>query len=391
MKECIDTLLNEYLQDESYLVDSNKNYYQKFIKELPDYLYKYFDNNKYLIKSSVGATRKSAIPWLCIFNKSITTSAQSGIYICILFRKDMSGFYLAIGQGITKFKNFYEKDKYKNISKVANYFKTFINSDYFSKETIYLKSNNELAKGYIHGIVISKYYDKNNYLENNLLKDLIALKKIYDEIYENLKDESYWNIVNNVIQNMEPSFINVEEANKIIEDVILKEDKVMNLRQVDIPSRKEKHKHTKIENKIIKKIDYADKSKSNAENGLSGEKLVMDYEKNRLIELGRKDLAKQIKWVSEVSDSVGYDILSYDIIDNHVMTKYIEVKTTEGNDKSVFYISKNEIKTMKKYKEHYFIYRIFNLNKNPEVFIINYDDFFNKFKKSTYNYTVRIK
>ena len=89
MKECIDTLLNEYLQDESYLVDSNKNYYQKFIKELPDYLYKYFDNNKYLIKSSVGATRKSAIPWLCIFNKSITTSAQSGIYICILFRKDM--------------------------------------------------------------------------------------------------------------------------------------------------------------------------------------------------------------------------------------------------------------------------------------------------------------
>lgn len=81
MKGRFDLLLNEYLKDDSQLVDSTKNYYNSFINEVPQILYKYFDKEKYLIKSSIGAGQKSEIPWVCIFNRSITTSATQGIYM----------------------------------------------------------------------------------------------------------------------------------------------------------------------------------------------------------------------------------------------------------------------------------------------------------------------
>lgn len=59
MKENFDILMDEYLNDNSLLIDSNKNYYNRFVKNVPIYLYKYFDSNKYLIKASIGAGRKS--------------------------------------------------------------------------------------------------------------------------------------------------------------------------------------------------------------------------------------------------------------------------------------------------------------------------------------------
>ena len=89
MKEKIDLLLNEYLKDNSRLVDSSKDYYLEFVKSVPKELYKYFNENEYLIKASIGIGQKSEIPWLCIFNRKITTSAISGIYICYLFKSDI--------------------------------------------------------------------------------------------------------------------------------------------------------------------------------------------------------------------------------------------------------------------------------------------------------------
>lgn len=55
MKEEFDILLNEYLRDDSNLVDSRKNYYIEFVKKLPEHLYDYFDKEKYLIKASIFA------------------------------------------------------------------------------------------------------------------------------------------------------------------------------------------------------------------------------------------------------------------------------------------------------------------------------------------------
>ena len=397
MKEKFDILLKEYLKDNSLLVDSNKYYYIEFIKNAPEYLYNYFNKEKYLIKASIGAGQKSEIPWLCIFNKNITTSATKGIYICYLFKSDMSGFYLVLGQGITTFEELYGKEKYNNIKKVAEYFRNLIRDNRFSKDLIDLKGTKDLAKGYEAGTIISKYYDKDSYSDEALINDLVALKDIYDEICENMAEHTYMDIVENVLGNIGSSYIIAKDADRIIKDILreenINEETIAFLEQVDIPKHKKKNKYAEITNKPIKKIDYLKKAKSNAENGLLGEELVIDYEKERLTRLGRSDLAEKIKWVSKEDDSIGYDIISFDIGEfNEVQEKYIEVKSSAENDTYAFYISTNELKVMEILNKQYYIYRVYNVkSNNPKVFILSYNDFKKKIDLTVESYVAKIK
>ncbi len=397
MKEKFNVLLDEYLKDDSGLVDSNKDYYIEFIKNAPEYLYNYFDKEKYLIKASIGKGQKSEIPWLGIFNNNITTSATKGIYICYLFKSDMSGFYLVLGQGITTFEELYRKEKYNNIKKIAEYFRNLISDNRFSKDPIDLKGTKGLAKGYEAGTIISKYYVKDNYSDEGLINDLIALKDIYDEICENMTEHTYMDIVENVLGHIESSYIIAKDADRIIKETLreenIGEETIVFLEKVDIPKNKKQNKYTEITKKAIKKIDYLKKAKSNAKNGLLGEELVIAYEKERLTKLGRSDLAEKIKWVSKEDDSTGYDIISFDIGDfNDTQEKYIEVKSTEENDTNAFYISTNELKAMEKLKKQYFIYRVYNVkNNNPKVFILDYDEFKNKIDLTVESYVARIK
>ena len=69
--------------------------------------------------------------------------------------------------------------------------------------------------------------------------------------------------------------------------------------------------------------------------------------KKRLDELGRTDIANKISWVSQDSDSYGYDIESFDIDDEGKEYPIkIEVKTTTAED-GPFYLSHNELVTLK--------------------------------------------
>lgn len=392
MKEKIDLLLNEYLKDNSRLVDSSKDYYLEFVKSVPKELYKYFNENEYLIKASIGIGQKSEIPWLCIFNRKITTSAISGIYICYLFKSDMSGFYLALAQGITAFAQLYGSAKYDNIKRIAEYFRELINDTKFSRDDIDLKGKKGLAKGYEAGTIISKYYPKNNYSEKELIDDLIAIKNIYDDIYENMRGFSYVNIINNVLKDKEDIYIITENP----KEMVIRENirsRIPVLEQVDIPRYKKKDKYTKVIKRAGRKINYIKKAESNIRNGLLGEELVIAYEKQRLIDLGMEELIKNIKWVSKNDDEKGYDIISFDIgKDGNVQKRYIEVKSTEENGVSDFYISSNEVRVMKKLKKRYFIYRVYNVNDdNPKVFILSYNDFKNRINLSVEGYIAKMK
>ena len=136
MEENLNIFLSTYQKDKSTTVDSSKEYYQA-IKNVKNQFQSIINNENYLVKFSCGNANKAEIPWLCIFNTAITTSAQEGIYIAYLFKKDMSGFYLTLNQGITSFKNNYKEKKYEYAKKVADYFKTLITTNYFSKGNIF--------------------------------------------------------------------------------------------------------------------------------------------------------------------------------------------------------------------------------------------------------------
>lgn len=118
------------------------------------------------------------------------------------------------------------------------------------------------------------------------------------------------------------------------------------------------------------KTDFLKKAKRDAAVGLRGEELVVHYEKTMLQEYGQHDLAEKVKWVSKESDDYGFDVISYD---KNGLEKYIEVKTTTiNNDTYPFDISSNEVTTSHKYKDQYWIYRIYNVvGEEPKFFKSN--------------------
>ncbi len=120
--------------------------------------------------------------------------------------------------------------------------------------------------------------------------------------------------------------------------------------------------------------------------GNKGEKLVVNYEIDKLIKCDRRDLAEEVK---KVKDGKGYDILSYDKKGNVI---YIEVKTTKGNSNSVFYLTDNELEFMKRNKKLYKIYRVYNfkpiLNSGEFYILTNVED---RIVKKPILYEVQLK
>lgn len=55
----------------------------------------------YKVKGSVGAGRWTDVPWIAVFDKRITTSAQRGVYIVYLLNKDTKEMFLTLNQGAT--------------------------------------------------------------------------------------------------------------------------------------------------------------------------------------------------------------------------------------------------------------------------------------------------
>ena len=107
--------------------------------------------------------------------------------------------------------------------------------------------------------------------------------------------------------------------------------------------------------------------------GNKGEKFVMKHEKDRLHSLGIKD-KNYPKHVALESMSHGYDILSIDENNSEI---YIEVKTTtrakDDSNSKWFYLSTNEYNKFNMDKPKYRLYRIYNIENEPELDIVNLD------------------
>ena len=91
MREVLEKFMNGYLKAKQETFA--KNEFGAFVrKEIPNKLYEsgLIDKNNYLITGSVGQGGWATIPWVCIFNKNITTNATKGVYIAYLLSKACS-------------------------------------------------------------------------------------------------------------------------------------------------------------------------------------------------------------------------------------------------------------------------------------------------------------
>ncbi|XWN36723.1 MAG: DUF3883 domain-containing protein [Balneola sp.] len=112
--------------------------------------------------------------------------------------------------------------------------------------------------------------------------------------------------------------------------------------------------------------NYYLKELRNKKLGLLGERFIMNFEKEKLISVGRKELSKKIEHISQtVGDTAGFDILSFD---EEGKEKHIEVKTTQMGKNAPFYFTKNELTFSINNEKSYSLYRLFDFQRNPKFF-----------------------
>lgn len=111
------------------------------------------------------------------------------------------------------------------------------------------------------------------------------------------------------------------------------------------------------------KIDFPKLNEHRHNIGELGELYIFQKEQNHLISQGKIILSKGVTHVSLKSDSEGYDIVSFTDTGDR---KYIEVKTTTGNEFEPFYLSSSEMNAMKRLN-NYWIYRVYNFNIDLKI------------------------
>jgi hypothetical protein len=119
---------------------------------------------------------------------------------------------------------------------------------------------------------------------------------------------------------------------------------------------------------IGRKYDVAERDERNRKLGEAGERLVLENEKFNLTMSGRPELAARVRWTSrEIGDGTGFDIESFDL---NGETKLIEVKTTNGWERTPFHISKNELAVADENRDCWHLYRVWDMARQPKAFSI---------------------
>lgn len=102
--------------------------------------------------------------------------------------------------------------------------------------------------------------------------------------------------------------------------------------------------------------------------GLRGEEFVVELERRRLLNAGRKDLSEAVAWISrDRGDGYGYDVLSYALDEKE---KLIEVKTTNYGKRFSFFVTQNEVRISEEHAEQYHLYRLFNFSNVPSIYCL---------------------
>ena len=134
------------------------------------------------------------------------------------------------------------------------------------------------------------------------------------------------------------------------------------------PSLSDEPPHQDIEKvlPIARKIDFPGREARNRELGQAGEELVFEHERRLLTDAGHPELAKRVRWVSEEEgDGAGYDIASFSRAGG---SRLIEVKTTNGWDRTPFYISPNELEVAEQRRDEWRLLRVWNFSREPKAF-----------------------
>lgn len=137
----------------------------------------------YKVEGSIGNGNIARVPWVGIFNRAITESAQNGYYIVLLFAEDMGACYLSLNQGVTAMEKLYTptlaRAKMREAAKKA--YSLLPSHQDARYGEILLRSTGDLGKGYECAAIESFRYERTNLpAESQLLVDFRLLLEHYE-------------------------------------------------------------------------------------------------------------------------------------------------------------------------------------------------------------------
>ncbi len=117
---------------------------------------------------------------------------------------------------------------------------------------------------------------------------------------------------------------------------------------------------------VARKFDVAGRDERNRALGKAGEERAIEHERATLRDAGRDDLARKVRWVSEEDgDGAGYDIESF-TPEGHA--RLIEVKTTNGWERTPFHITRNELAVADARRSEWCLLRLWDFSRDPRAF-----------------------
>lgn len=121
--------------------------------------------------------------------------------------------------------------------------------------------------------------------------------------------------------------------------------------------------------RLVGKFDPAARDARNRDLGRAGEEFVVGFERRQLEKAGKSNLAKEVRWVSDLDgDGFGYDVHSFDVETEE--PRLLEIKTTCGNERTPFWMTKRECDVAAEQGGIYRVRRVFHFRNEVKMFDI---------------------
>jgi len=141
-------------------------------------------SDRYIAHGSPGQGNWARVPWVAVFDRLITETAQDGYYLVYLVKEDFSGVYLSLNQGVTTIRAVYGADAKEALAVRASDYSArlgqYDGSVIVGPINLSVRSSSSLGAHYEQGSICSKFYALGSIPNDSVLaKDL----KLFVELY----------------------------------------------------------------------------------------------------------------------------------------------------------------------------------------------------------------
>lgn len=350
------------------LVDSTDRVYEIVTADIPSVLQAWTPNpGRYKFDGSTGMGNISGAPYVATFNLDITDGAKHGYYLVYLLSADLKRLVLQIGFGVYQFEDYYGASKkmfealetaalnmrVNTAHLAANELKK--SKDRTNAVPVQLDNGNfRLLRGYEKCAIYSVTYEIVNLpSEEELAADYQEYLRLYDRMADSLllaDVDAYVYELADSPQHSESEAAAATEAPFVPRQ---------------FPRRRQQSPGTAHDPPTRRYSKKADKA------GKLGEEVVVDFERRRLTQAGRHDLAERIVWHRNdpTNRTPGWDVTSFEVSGEK---RLIEVKASDSKEIKDVELTVNEWNQANAHfhTDDYCVYLVSEVFKKPVVQIV---------------------